>query len=112
MVLTATQATVFFENSAQMSIPHETRIQLQSEGIDGPEHIVDFNEDSMSKISNELRWLGGRFLDMTPGAVVGDAIPTPLFNFGETFQLHFIVVFHLVIFYEVVGRYINSTNVC
>ena len=42
-----------------MAIPHNTRVQLQSEGITDPGDLVDFNEDAMAMISQNLRRPGG-----------------------------------------------------
>jgi hypothetical protein len=59
MVLTEAQTTAFFEGASQMAIPHNTRVQLQSEGITDPGDLVDFNEDAMAMISQNLRRPGG-----------------------------------------------------
>ena len=59
MVLTAAQTTAFFEGASQMAITHNTRVQLQSEGITDPGDLVDFNEDAMAMISQNLRRPGG-----------------------------------------------------
>ena len=78
MVLKAAQDTSFFENPSQIEISHGTRIHLQSEGSDRPEHLSDFDEDSMFKISSNLMRLGKSVPDMTTRAFVGATIPTPL----------------------------------
>ena len=80
-MLEAAQNAAFFKRPAQMDVPYETSIQLQSEGIDSPECIVGFDEDSISRISDSLRTPRGRVLDLTPGDVAGDAIPTPISTF-------------------------------
>jgi hypothetical protein len=43
MVLTAAQITTFFKTPTGMAIPHDTRIQLQAEGIDNVSDLVDFD---------------------------------------------------------------------
>ena len=48
MVLTAAQMTAFFEENAQMGIPHDTVIQLWDEGITMVDDLVDFDKDSLS----------------------------------------------------------------
>ena len=54
MVLTAVQTTAFFENNDQMGIPHAMVIQLQQEGIDTIDDLVDFDEDSLSQLDKNL----------------------------------------------------------
>ena len=49
MVLTAAQMTAFFEENAQMGIPHDTVIQLWDEGITMvDDDLVDSDKDSLS----------------------------------------------------------------
>ena len=67
-------------------IPHKTRSQLKSEGINAPEDLADLDEDSISKISDTLRGVGGRVPYLTPGAVAGATIPTSPFTFGAKSQ--------------------------
>ena len=55
MVLKAGKFTAFFDHPNQIDMPHETRIQLQSEGVSSPVDIVDFDEDDISIISDNLR---------------------------------------------------------
>ena len=69
MVLKEARVTEFFDSSTQMEIPRETRIQLKSEGIYMPKDLVDFDEESNSKISNNLRRPGRRVPDLIPGPV-------------------------------------------
>ena len=83
MVLTAAQTTAFFEGESQMIITHNTMVQLQSEGITDPDNLVDFNEDAMAMISQNLRRPGGRIQDPDPNATAGATIPTPPFIIGE-----------------------------
>ena len=55
MVLTATQTTAFFENQGKMAIPHETRVQLAVEGITLVDDLLDFDNDSLDQVANNLR---------------------------------------------------------
>ena len=64
-------------------ISHKTRLELESEGINTPKELVEFDEDSISEISNNLRRLGGRVPDLTHGAVTRATIPTPPFTSGS-----------------------------
>ena len=59
MMLTAFQVTSFFEGASQMDIPHNTRVQLQSEYITDPSEFVDFTEEAIAMISQNLRRTGG-----------------------------------------------------
>ena len=59
MVLTAAQVTAFFEGASQMAMPHNTRVKLKCEGITDPSDLVDFTEEAMAMISQNLRRPGG-----------------------------------------------------
>ena len=59
MVLTAAQTTAFFEDAAQMGIPHEMVLQLQHEGISTVDDLTDFNKDSLQQLANNLQHPGG-----------------------------------------------------
>ena len=110
MVLTAGQATSFFENANQMAIPNRTRVQLQSEGISDPSDLVDFDSDGIDCISNNLRKSGGREPDPDPNAAPGSAIPAPPFIFGAKSQMRLASACDLVRYYEMVGRMITVDN--
>ena len=71
MVLTAAQTTAFFENANQMAIPTATVAQLGNEGITTVDDLIDFDEDSLKQIAENLRRPGGRIPDPTPGAPAG-----------------------------------------
>ena len=75
MVLTAAQMTTFFEHADQMGIPHNTVLQLQSEGITSVSDLVDFNKDSLQQLADNLKHPGGRILDPNPAAQPGSTIP-------------------------------------
>ena len=55
MVLTAAQTTLFFEDAAQMAIPHATVLQLVTEGIDTVNDLSEFDKDTIQQIANYLR---------------------------------------------------------
>ena len=59
MVLIEAKVTAFFEGVSQMVIPLNIRAQLQSEGITDPSDLVDFTEEAMDAISQNLRRPGG-----------------------------------------------------
>ena len=98
MVLTAAQVTVFLESLIQMAITREVRIQLKSEGVEMSEDLVGFYEESISKISDNLRRLGGRVPYLTPGDITGATIPTLHFTFGAKSQVRLVAAYHLIRF--------------
>jgi hypothetical protein len=57
MPLTAAQTTPFFEQDAQVGIPHATVMQLQQEGITIVDDLINFNKDTIKQrllqISND-----------------------------------------------------------
>ena len=61
MVLTTAKVTAFFEGASQMAIPHNERLQLQSECITDPSDLVDFTEEAMAMISQNLSMPGEGF---------------------------------------------------
>jgi hypothetical protein len=72
----------FFEDAAQMGIPNSTVVQLQTEGLDGVEDLVDFDRETIERIASNLQHPAGRIADPNPGAVTGAMILTPPFVFG------------------------------
>jgi hypothetical protein len=55
MVFTANQVTLFFEDPAQMAVPHLTRVQLATEGIAVVDDLGEFDEENLKQISENLR---------------------------------------------------------
>ena len=60
MVLIVAQVTAFFEGASQTDVPHNTRVQLQSEEITDHSDLVDFTEEARAMISQNLRIHGKR----------------------------------------------------
>jgi predicted RecB family nuclease len=54
MPLTAAQVTAFFTDAAQMGIPNATVVQLQEEGINSIDDLVDFDKDTIEQIAANL----------------------------------------------------------
>jgi predicted RecB family nuclease len=50
MPLTAAQVTAFFEDAAQMGIPHAMVMQLQEEGITAVDDLVDLTKPRLSRL--------------------------------------------------------------
>ena len=59
MVLTAAQATAFFERASHVDMPHSTRVKLQSKSMTDPTDLVDSAKESMAMSSQKLRRPGG-----------------------------------------------------
>lgn len=104
MVLTVAQITAFFEQPDQMAIPGATRLQLQQEGIETVDDLVDFDKVTLKQVAENLRRPGGRVPDTDPGAAPGATIPTPAFVFGAKSQMRLLAACDLVRYYETVGR--------
>ena len=104
MVWTAAQTTAFFENQAQMAIPHATVVQLANEGISNVEDLADFKEDGLKQLADNLRRPGGRVPDPNPAAGAGATIPTPAFVYGAKSQMRIGVMCNLVRYYKDTGR--------
>jgi hypothetical protein len=111
MVLTAAQTTLFFEDNAQMGIPHATVLQLQNEGISTVDDLIDFDKDTLQQVADNLRRPGGRIQDPTPGAVLGATIPTPPFVFGAKSQKRLLAACDIVRYYEGTGRPLTAGNI-
>ena len=54
MPSTAAQRTVFFEEDAQMDIPNQTVIQLQTEGLSGVKDLAEFDKETIEGIASNL----------------------------------------------------------
>ena len=110
-MLKEAQDRTFFHILTQIEISYEVRIHLNFKGTNALEDLVDFEEDSISKISNKLRRLGGRVPGLNRGAIEGATNPTPPFTFGVNQQVRLIAAFILIRFYETVSRVVVPTNV-
>jgi hypothetical protein len=69
-----------------MGLPQATVIQLQAEGVNNVEDLIDFDQDTIEHIAANLRRPAGRVPDPNPAAAVGGTIPTPPFVFGAMSQ--------------------------
>jgi hypothetical protein len=111
MVLTAAQTTAFFESADQMSIPNATIIQMQNEGIETFDDLINFDKDTLQQVADNLRRPGGRIPDPTPGAAPGATIPTPPFVFGAKFQKRLLAACNIVRYSETTGRPLTTVNI-
>ena len=86
MVLTAAQVAAFFEDADQMAIPHDTVIQLQTEGIVNPDDLTDFDKTLLKEVAENLRKPSDRIPNPDPAAPAGSTIPRPAYVFGAKSQ--------------------------
>ena len=110
MPLTAAQTTAFFEDAGQMGLPNATVVQLQQEGIDNVDDLVDFEKDTVEQIAANLRRPAGRIPDPNPAAAVGATVPTKPFVSGAKSQQRLINAAKLVRYYDTVGRNTTAGN--
>ena len=88
MVLTAAQHTAFFEDAAQLGIPHATIVQMRNEGIDNENDLADFDEDSIKQMAESL---------CRPASGVGP------FAFGAKSHKRILVTCNLIHYYQTMG---------
>ena len=110
MVLTVAQTTSFFEQGAQMGIPHATVIQLQAEGFEAVSDLANFDKDSLQQLPDNLQFPGGQVPDPNPGVAIEAMIPTPSFVFSAKSQKRIAMACDLVHYYNMVGCDLNAVN--
>ena len=93
-----------------MATPHNAREQSQSEGITDHSALVDFTEEAMAMIIQNLRRPGGRIQDPDQNATPGATMPTPPFILGANSQMRLIVACDLMRCYETVGRSLSCKH--
>ena len=91
-----------------MVIPNATRIQLQQKKISHHEDLVDFDDDSLKSMADNIRRPRGRVLH--PTLCAGATIHTPPFIFGPKSQVHLKVAAECIRYYETVGRELRAAN--
>ena len=94
-----------------MTAPHNTRAQLQSEGIIDPSDLVDFTEEAMAMISQNLRRPGGRIQDPDPNVAPVATMSTSPFILKAKSQMHIIAAHNLICYYETVGCSLSVSNI-
>jgi hypothetical protein len=110
MVYTAAQLTAFFEEAGQMGIPHETRVQLATEGIVTVDDLSEFDEDNLKQIADNLRRPSGRVPIDPVNDPQGPTMSTPAFVFGAKSFNRLKAASDLVRYYETVGRDLTAAN--
>ena len=99
MVLTANQRAAFFEDGAQLGIPHATFVQMAQEGIQTEADLVDFDEESIKQMAENLR-------RPAPNA----AGPVGPFAFGAKSHKRLLVACDLMRYYVATGRDPTAAN--
>ena len=94
-----------------MAIPHETVPQLQNEGIDSPDDLVDFDKDTLKEVAENLRKPSDRIPNPDPNAPAGSTIPGPAHVFGAKSQKRLNEACELVHFYETIRRSLAAGNI-
>jgi len=111
MVLTNAQTTAFYEDQAQMNISAETRAQLQLEGLETIDDLLEFDKASIKGIVDNLRSPGGRIPNPDVNPPDGSTICRPPFQIGAKSIMRLEGATKIVRYYEtVVGRELTATN--
>jgi hypothetical protein len=108
-MLTLNQTTAFFEDPGQMGIPHATVVQLQEEGINVIDDLVDFDVDTIKQVAENLRRPTGRVPH--PNGVANATIATPPFKLAAMSQFRLNGVIKLLKYYRMVGRVVTAANI-
>ena len=110
MVITAAETTAFFSEPGQMALPAATRIAIAQEGLEDLADLVEFDEQSLIQITDNLCRPGGRVPDPNPNASAGMTIPTPAFVFGAKSQLCLKAACDISRYYETIRHDLRSGN--
>jgi hypothetical protein len=111
MPITGAQTTAFFEDQAQMGVPHRTVVKFQEEGINSVDDLVEFHKDTISEVAQNLCRPGGREPNPDENAPPGSKIPAQPFVFSAKSQERFAVAAKLLRYYEKVGRALTAANI-
>ena len=111
MILTALQIQEFLKNGDYMGIRRDTFVQIQNEGIYTITDLVDFDKDTINKISDNLRRTSGRIEDPNLGATAGDIIPTSTFVIGAKSQNHILTACELMRYYKTTRSPLTTGNI-
>lgn len=110
MVFTQLQTTAFFEDADQMAIPHATRMQLQTEGLEFVDDLSEFDKESLKQLIENLRKPGGTIPDPNPNAQPGAVIPTPPFILGAKSHSRLQAAVDIAKYYDAVSRELTAGN--
>ena len=112
MAFNPAERAAFYINADQMGLAAATVTALAAEGIDNPADLIEFEEEGMRQVAENLRRPPGRIQDPNPPAANPNAtIPTPPFAFGAKSQGRLLVMSDLMRFYQAIGRPITPANV-
>ena len=87
MVFTVNQTTALYEVNDQIHPPQATRLQLVNEGLEHVHALLEFYEELIKGIADNLRRPGGSIPNPNSNDAPGDMIPTPPFSFGAKSQM-------------------------
>ena len=107
MVFTMNQATTFFTDNAQMGLNAATFAELEAEGIITVSDLLDFDDDLLKQVKENLRRPAGTMADP---ADANRQIPRPPFVLGAKSMARLKVAAKAVRYYETVGREITPVN--
>ena len=114
MVITNAQNLSFFIDGDQMALNQITFNRLAGEGIQVINDLVDFDEDSLKQVAENLRRPAGRMPDPTigqvGGAVAGATIPIPPFALGAKSHTRLVAATELLKFYRTIGRVLDAAS--
>jgi hypothetical protein len=110
MVFTNQKTTAFFEEATQMAIPHATRVQLATKGIDTVDDLGKFDEENLKQIADNLRRPSGRVPIDPINDPNGATMSIPAFVFGAKSYNRLKAASDLVRYYETVGRDLGAAN--
>ena len=96
MALTGLQTTAFFEDTDQMAMLTAMRVRIQQEGVVAVNDLIDFDEDALNQVTDNLRCPGGRAPNTDPNAPAGATMPAPPFVFGAKSQKRLLAACEMV----------------
>ena len=110
--LTTEEVKAFLCDYDQMALEEETRLRLQDKGINVPEDLVEFDEDSVRRIADNLRRPGGCTPDPnSANLLTAPGLPTPPFKFGVKSQQRLLKAIQIMKYYDTVNFEIDANMV-
>ncbi len=106
-MFTTAQMMAFFMDAAQMAVPLAMRVQLVVEGVATVDNLMEFDDDTLKQLFENLKKPGGTI--PAPGAR-GVVIATPVFVLGAKSQQHLKTAMHAARCHEMVGCDLTPGN--
>ena len=95
MAIITAQMTAFFAEPVQMSLPAATCVAITQEGLERLANIFEFDEKSLTQITDNPRLPWGRVPGPEPNTAAGATIPTPNLVFGAKSQVCIKATFYI-----------------